>query len=180
MPAQPHEHRAGRDTFTRRNGFGWRRFAAAGVGLLLAGCATFLPDEVPTPPRIEIAELSLTSADPASPQVRMDLRLHNVTDDPLPLERLTYTLWLNNQPFLEGGRDTRFEIPPDGIEVVTLEPTVLSRPAFRELLAVKEGIVSRLPYRIKGLISIAGDAPSIEFEQRGGLSPNPGKPNSFR
>lgn len=147
--------------------------AVAALTVALSACGARPPEL--EPPALRIVELELD----ADESVRISLRVRNPVAATLPAARLGFTVSLDQR---EVGRfDPPFDldVPALGNELIEVE-TRASPEVAGLLRRLEAGELARVPYLIDGGLTTRDDKSRLEFENRGWLSPTPGKPGSFR
>lgn len=151
----------------------WLRTAWLLAVLLLAGCASWLPDyRNLKEPEVSLAGLALSDPNPLAPKFRVRLRVENPNDIDVSLDGADATLELNGRPVATG---------------VSRSPLTLKRLAESELdldiaaqtLGMLEGAAAvlsenRIRYRVQGHLSVLsalGSLGRLPFSFEGVLDP---------
>lgn len=97
------------------------------------------------------------------------LRIRNPNDRTLPINAMTYRLWLDGEEIAAGGGALERQIPAFGEEQVEVSVTAnAARLAARlPLLALRR---DPWPYRISGTVTVAGVVP-IPYRHSGEIDP---------
>jgi hypothetical protein len=111
-------------------------------------------------------------------QVRVDLHLRNINEEPMPLLGVDLDLRLDDQPLGRINQALDSSIAASGFESVSLKVHA-SKASLALLLALQEGESRSLPYELKGNVTTAGNR-KLEFDREGHIYPVPGRPGQFR
>jgi LEA14-like dessication related protein len=142
-----------------------RRFVALLLlALALSGCALFVP-KLETP-RLTIVDVEVRKANFLEQQLRVRLRVENPNDRTLPIQGLSYTIYLGGQAFATGASDASFVVPALGTAEFSMDVTANVAGAVFAILGKPAG--QAIDYQMKGSVELSrGWLRSIPFEQSG-------------
>jgi LEA14-like dessication related protein len=134
------------------------------LAVALSGCALFVP-KLQTP-KLSIVNIELVKASFLEQQLRVRMRVENPNDRSLPIQGLTYTLYLGGQEFATGVSDASFVVPALGTAEFNMDVTANAAGAVFAVLSKPRG--QGIDYRMKGRVELThGWLRSIPFEQSG-------------
>jgi LEA14-like dessication related protein len=137
--------------------------AAALSMLLLSSCALVQLE----PPRLQVIDASLLSADVFRQELRLRMRVHNPNDIELPVRGITYELQVAGETFANGESERDFVVPALDSSEFSIDVTTNAAAALLRVLGNRD----REPtYRVTGKVRLAkGLVKSIPFEHSGTL-----------
>jgi hypothetical protein len=149
-----------------------RSWLAAGLIAVLAGCASTEIRDIP--PLLQIRQLEVLDD-----AVQLALRLRNPNEIAIDVERLAFTLSLDDQPFADYDGRPDVDVVPNSAEefrlrIVPRDAAALA--ALRAFTAAGEGSVS---WHLEGRLDLAQSIDG-RLDQRGRLFPAPGRDNLLR
>jgi LEA14-like dessication related protein len=131
---------------------------------VLAGCALFVPKLLT--PQLTIVDVEVRKANFLEQQLRVRLRVENPNDRTLPIEGISYTIYLGGQAFATGESDASFVVPALGTAEFSMDVTANVAGALFAILGKPAG--RAIDYRMKGSVQLSrGWLRSIPFEQSG-------------
>lgn len=134
------------------------------LAVALSGCALFVP-KLETP-RLSIVDVQVLKANLMEQQLRVRMRVENPNDRTLPVQGLSYTVYLGGQQFATGVSDTSFVVPALGTAEFDMDVTANAAGALFTFLSRPRG--QGIDYRMKGRVELTrGWLRSIPFEQSG-------------
>lgn len=133
-----------------------------------AGCGGRRAPEL-EPPRVSIVELTLAEG-------RAAVRVDNPVRAAMPATTADLTIAVEGRTLLTVSRALDLAIPPLGSELIQV-PLDSASPGARYLDGLGPG--ARAAYQITGTVGLEGRSP-LSVASTGWLTPNPGKPGSFR
>jgi LEA14-like dessication related protein len=134
------------------------------LAVALSGCALFLP-KLQTP-NLSIVDVEVRRANFMEQQLRVRMRVENPNDRSLPIQGLTYTVYLGGQEFATGVSDASFIVPALGTAEFNMDVTANAAGALFAILGRPRG--QGIDYRMKGRVELShGWLRSIPFEQSG-------------
>jgi LEA14-like dessication related protein len=146
---------------------GRRRLRAVALLLLavaLGGCALLVP-RLETP-RLSIIAIRVRKASFLEQQLDVRLRVENPNDRSLPIQAVSYTLFIGGQEFAAGVSDAAFLVPALGTADFDMEVNANAAGALFVILSRPSG--QAVAYRMKGRVQLShGWLRSIPFEERG-------------
>jgi LEA14-like dessication related protein len=134
------------------------------LAVALSGCALFVP-KLETP-RLNIVEIEVVKANFLQQQLRVRMRVENPNDRTLPIQGLSYTVYLSGQEFATGVSDASFVVPALGTAEFNMDVTANAAGALFAVFSKPRG--QGIDYRMKGRVELShGWLRSIPFEQSG-------------
>lgn len=134
------------------------------LALALSSCALLVP-KLQTP-RLSIVNIEVRKASFVEQQLRVRVRVENPNDRSLPVQGLSYTLYISGQAFATGASDASFVVPALGNAEFDMDVTANAAGALFTILAKPPG--QSIDYRMKGRVELSrGWLRSIPFEQSG-------------
>lgn len=130
----------------------------------LSGCALFVPKF--QTPQLTIVDVQVIKANFLQQQLRVRMRVQNPNDRSLPIQGLSYTVYLGGQEFATGVSDASFVVPALGNAEFNMDVTANAAGALFAVLSKPRG--QGIDYRMKGRVELShGWLRSIPFEQSG-------------
>ncbi len=119
-------------------------------------------------------DAAITDRTPDAVVVTFTLEGTNHSDEPLPLDNVTYALNLNGRPVFAGTRDAEAALPPGHTQRVRLPVPVPADQAATTTGAVPYRLTGSMLYRLPGAIAeVFFDSgvrkPSVSFSESGNL-----------
>jgi LEA14-like dessication related protein len=134
------------------------------VAVALSGCALFVP-KLETP-RLNIVDIEVVKANFLQQQLRVRMRVENPNDRTLPIQGLSYTVYLSGQEFATGVSDASFVVPALGTAEFNMDVTANAAGALFAVFSKPRG--QGIDYHMKGRVELShGWLRSIPFEQSG-------------
>ncbi|MGH8319907.1 MAG: LEA type 2 family protein [Steroidobacteraceae bacterium] len=134
------------------------------LAVALAGCTLFVP-KLETP-KLSIVDVEVRKANFLEQQLRVRIHVENPNDRSLPIQGLSYTLYLGGQEFATGVSDTSFVVPARGNAEFNMDVTANAAGALFAILSKPRG--QGIEYHMNGRVELSrGWLRSIPFEQRG-------------
>ena len=134
------------------------------VAVALSGCALIVP-RLQTP-RLSIVDVEVRKANLLEQQLRVRMRVENPNDRTLPVQGLSYTVYLGGQEFATGVSDASFLVPALGTAEFNMDVTANAAGALFAVLSQPRG--QGIDYRMKGRVELThGWLRSIPFEESG-------------
>jgi len=134
------------------------------LAMALPGCA-FLVPKLQTP-RLSVVNIEVRKASFLEQQLRVRVRVENPNDRSLPIQGLSYTLYVGGQAFATGTSDASFVVPALGTAEFDMDVTANAAGALFTILAKPPG--QSIEYRMQGKVELSrGWLRSIPFEQTG-------------
>lgn len=130
----------------------------------LSGCALLVP-RLQTP-RLSIVDIEVRRANFLDQELRVRMRVENPNDRSLPIQGLSYTVYLSGQQFATGVSDASFVVPALGTAEFNMDVTANAAGALFAILSRPRG--QGVDYHMKGRVELShGWLRSIPFEQSG-------------
>ena len=155
--------------------------------LILAGCATLMPQESL---RISVAGLEPLEGKSMEARFAVHLRIQNHSDQPLDYDGVALDLNLRGMRFASGVSDQHGVIPRFGETVINVPVTVPATAILRHLFELAAGDQANarpsVDYQLRGLLGRPGLGGGRHFSTEGQLSlpstelPEPGGVPEFR
>ncbi len=134
------------------------------LAVALSGCALFVP-KLQTP-RLSIVDIEVVKANFLEQQLRVRMRVENPNDRSLPIQGLSYTVYLSGQEFASGVSDASFVVPALGTAEFNMDVTANAAGAIFAVFSKPRG--QGIDYHMKGRVELShGWLRSIPFEQSG-------------
>ena len=146
-----------------------RRLLAAALAAPLAGCAT-LPGGFEKP-RVSVAGLRILEIGLLEQRYLLRLRVQNPNDFGFEVTGMDYALDINGREFASGVSDRRVDVPAYAERSFQVPVTSGLADLVDQLRALDNGRMSRLDYRLRGHVRIAGIPGRIEFDHSDELIP---------
>lgn len=134
------------------------------LAIALSGCALFVP-KLQTP-QLAIVDIQVIKANFMQQRLRVRMRVENPNDRILPIQGLSYTVYLGGQEFATGVSDASFVVPALGNAEFNMDVTANAAGALFAVLSKPHG--QGIDYRMQGRVELShGWLRSIPFEQSG-------------
>ena len=134
------------------------------LAVALSGCALFVPKF--QTPQLAIVDVQVIKANFLQQRLRVRMRVQNPNDRSLPIQGLTYTVYLGGEEFATGVSDASFTVPALGNAEFNMDVTANAAGALFAVLSKPRG--QGIDYRMKGRVELSrGWLRSIPFEQSG-------------
>lgn len=149
-----------------------RRFVhAAGAGVVLgwlAGCTgTWLR---PLKPEVALADVRFEGGNLLEQRFVLTLRVTNPNRFEIPMQGLTFTLDVADQPFAHGMGNRPVTIPALGEALVEVKATT-GLVSFLSQFGKLGKTPGAIPYRLKGRLVTGGRFGDLDFDRRGEMDP---------
>ncbi|KAB7619649.1 LEA type 2 family protein [Alkalilimnicola sp. S0819] len=152
---------------------GRRLFCLLLLALMLTGCARLL--QQPESPRVSLVHLSLRDATVFEQRYRLSLRVQNPNRFALPIEGMSYSLYLGGSEFAHGVSPVGVTVPAFGEEVLEVEMSSNLALAWQQMLRWAEQGVDGVDYRLAGEAQLKGRWLKLPFDYRGRIELAPGE-----
>jgi LEA14-like dessication related protein len=137
------------------------------LAVALSGCTLFVP-KLETP-KLSIVDVEVRKANFLEQQLRVRIRVENPNDRSLPIQGLSYTIYLGGQEFATGVSDASFIVPALGNAEFNMDVTANAAGALFAILSKPPG--QSIDYHMKGRVELShGWLRSIPFEQSGSFT----------
>ena len=134
------------------------------VAVALSACSLLVP-KLQTP-NLSIVDIEVRKANLLEQQLRVRMRVENPNDRTLPIQGLSYTVYLGGQEFATGASDASFVVPALGTAEFDMDVTANAAGAFFAILSQPRG--QGIDYHMKGRVQLShGWLRSIPFEESG-------------
>jgi LEA14-like dessication related protein len=134
------------------------------LAVALSGCALFVP-KLETP-KLNIVDIEVLKANFLEQRLRVRMRVENPNDRSLPIQGLSYTVYLSGQEFATGVSDASFIVPALGTAEFNMDVTANAAGALFAVFSKPRG--QGIDYNMKGRVELShGWLRSIPFEQSG-------------
>jgi LEA14-like dessication related protein len=143
---------------------GMRSVSILLLALALSACSLLVP-KLQTP-SLSIIEVQVLRANFMEQQLRVRMHVQNPNDRSLPVQGLSYTVYLGGQQFATGVSDASFIVPALGSADFNMDVTANAAGALFTILNERRG--QGVDYRMKGRVELShGWLRSIPFEESG-------------
>jgi LEA14-like dessication related protein len=134
------------------------------LAVALSGCTLFVP-KLETP-KLSIVDVEVRKANFLEQQLRVRIHVENPNDRSLPIQGLSYTVYIGGQEFATGVSDASFIVPALGNAEFNMEVTANAAGALFAILSKPPG--QSIEYHMTGRVELSrGWLRSIPFEQSG-------------
>jgi LEA14-like dessication related protein len=134
------------------------------LAVALSGCTLFVP-KLQTP-SLSIVDIEVVKANFLQQRLQVRMRVENPNDRSLPIQGLSYTVYLSGQEFATGVSDASFVVPALGTAEFNMDVTANAAGAIFAILSKPRG--QGIDYHMKGRVELShGWLRSIPFEQSG-------------
>lgn len=134
------------------------------LAVALCGCALLVP-KLQTPD-LSIVDVEVVKANFLEQRLRVRMRVENPNDRSLPIQGLSYTVYLSGQQFATGVSDASFLVPALGTAEFNMDVTANAAGALFAILSHSRG--QAIEYRMQGRVELShGWLRAIPFEQSG-------------
>ncbi|MHB8815889.1 MAG: LEA/WHy family protein [Steroidobacteraceae bacterium] len=134
------------------------------LAVALSGCALFVP-KLQTP-NLSIVDIEVLKANFMEQQLRVRMHVENPNDRSLPVQGLSYTVYLGGQEFASGVSDASFVVPALGTADFNMDVTANAAGALFTVLSKPRG--QGIDYRMTGRVELShGWLRSIPFQESG-------------
>lgn len=163
---RPHCRGGSQGTYSRpMSGPGLIRIAAVLLSAVVLAACTALTER-PDPPHVTLAGLQLTDVNLFEQRYRLTLRVQNPNAVDLPVEGMSYELFVNDREFARGVSPRAVTVPAYGealmeVDVVSSLANVVAQ--LQDLGQERETI----SYRLEGGVSLRGLPGKIPFSHEG-------------
>jgi LEA14-like dessication related protein len=141
-----------------------RTVSALLLAVTLSGCSLLVP-RLQTP-QLSIVEISVLRANFLEQRLRVRMHVENPNDRDLPVQGLSYTVYLGGQQFATGASDASFIVPALGSADFNMDVTANAAGALFTILGERRG--QGIAYRMQGRVELSrGWLRSIPFEESG-------------
>jgi len=138
---------------------------------LLAGCSSGLVRN--QPPLVQISAWEIDGE-----QLKVDLHLRNVNEEPMPLSAVSLTIRLGDVLLAEHRQSLASSVATSGFESVPLRLSPTTE-GLAELKSLEDGSRKSLTYTLKGSVVTTGNR-ELPFTRDGHIYTVPGRPGQFR
>ena len=134
------------------------------LAVALSGCALVVP-KLETP-KLSIVDVEVRKANLLEQQLRVRMRVENPNDRSLPVQGLSYTVYLGGQEFATGVSAASFVVPALGTAEFNMNVSTNAAGALFTIFSRPRG--EGIDYRMEGRVHLShGWLRSIPFEQSG-------------
>jgi LEA14-like dessication related protein len=133
------------------------------LAIAVSGCA--LVPKLQTP-KFSIVDIEVHQANFLEQQLRVRVRVENPNDRSLPVQGISYTVYVGGQQFATGASDAGFLVPALGTAEFNMDVTANVAGALLAILGKPRG--QAIEYRMKGKVELSGGwLRSVPFEESG-------------
>lgn len=133
--------------------------------VLIGGCAALRHQ--PEPPIVSLAGIQMREMTLFEQRYRLQLRLQNPNDAPLPISGLHCRLFINEREFAQGVSAAAVDVPRFGEAVVAVDVVSDLRRVFEQLRDTGGRQRENISYRLSGKVAVEGRPLMLPFEYRG-------------
>jgi len=134
------------------------------AAIALCGCALIVP-KLETP-KFSIVDIEVHRASFLEQRLQVRVRVENPNDRSLPIQGLSYTVYVGGEQFATGVSDASFVVPALGTAEFNMNVTANIAGALFAILGKPRG--QAIEYRMKGRVELSrGWLRSIPFEESG-------------
>ncbi len=141
------------------------------VVVIFAGCAG--TDRISDPPYITLSNINLLNMGVFEQRYRIMMRIQNPNDVPIPINGMSYRIYINEQDFARGVSDKTVTIPGFGEEVIEINATSDLTSMLKQFQKLMSGGIQKVSYRLTGKARLANRMRSLPFEYKGKLDLHP-------
>jgi len=147
------------------------------MALLLTACA-LLP-EPPEPPNVTLSDLKIVDVGIFEQQYRVQLRIQNTNNYPLPIIGMNFKLQLNDKHFAQGVSGQSVNVAAFTDELLTVDVVSNLSNIIQQLQTLGSEVDTAFRYRLSGKLTLSDHIRKVPFEHLGQvtLSSNPTKGN---
>ncbi|MDX1764658.1 MAG: LEA type 2 family protein [bacterium] len=131
----------------------------------MAGCAGLT--KRPEPPEVSLANMAILNAGLFEQRYRLQLRLQNPNDFPLPIKGMKYQITINDKAFARGVSSDSVTIPAFSEALVDVEGISNLSTLVDQLFELGHTGKEKIQYRLSGSARLANQPLSIPFEYQG-------------
>jgi LEA14-like dessication related protein len=138
--------------------------ALAMLFMSMQGCSVLQLE----PPRLQVIDVSLLSADVLKQQLRVRMRVHNPNNMELPVSGITYEVQVAGETFANGESQRDIRVPALGATEFDVDVTANAAAALLRVLGNRDR--GDPAYRVLGNVHLAkGLIRTIPFEHTGSI-----------
>lgn len=141
----------------------WRWFAAAGAGIVLAGCVGLMGRE---PINVNMVGLDPLPGEGMELRMAVKLRVQNPNDTALDYDGIAVELDVRGATFATGVSNERGSIARFGEAIVTVPVSISALAVMRQAIGLSSGESARINYTLRGRMAGAGMG-GMRFESSG-------------
>ncbi len=144
------------------------RSTVLGLLVVVGGCATSVENLVEMP-RVELRDVDVLGLGFSNQSFLLSFSVSNPNPFPLPVNDVSYALWLDGQRFASGRTKSEFSVPADGESqfAISVELNLL-QTAPRLLTIVRDGNGEQYSYELEGEFGIDLPlAPTVPYRHTG-------------
>jgi hypothetical protein len=128
-----------------------RSLLSLALVVLAAGCSS---TSTLAPPRVELTGITALSPAASSQRFRVSLLLTNPNSEPLPIDKLQFSVRLAGEGRLEGDWGA-LTLAPQNTETLSVEVPGDLVSSLSRLMSLLQGPESGLPYELVGTVTLA-------------------------
>ncbi len=133
--------------------------------ILFAGCAGIRM--MLQPPDVSLVNIVPIQFTLFEQRYRLQLRIQNPNEDPLPIRGMKYKVYLNEQEFAHGVSRQPVTVPAFGEALFDVEVTSDLGGVLKQIGELSKGERKKFKYRLAGGIKIAHQPVSLPFSYKG-------------
>lgn len=132
-----------------------------------AGCAG--TGKISEPPYITLSNINLLNMGVFEQRYRIRMRIQNPNDVAIPIDGMSYHIFINDKDFARGVSNKSVIIPEFGEEVVEIEAVSDMTSILRQFQEFTAGGIQKVSYRLTGKARLANRMRKLPFEYKGEL-----------
>ena len=140
------------------------------VAAVLTGCAG--TGRISEPPYISLSNINLLNMGVFEQRYRITMRIQNPNDVIIPIDGMSYRIFINEQDFARGVSDKSVTIPEFGEKVIEIDAASDLTSVLRQFQKLMSGGTKKVSYRLIGKAKLANRMRKLPFEYKGELDLN--------
>ncbi len=137
------------------------------VVALFAGCAS--TGKISEPPYITLSNINLLNMGVFEQRYRIMMRIQNPNDVVIPINGMSYRIFINEKDFARGVSNKPVIIPEFGEEVIEIDAASDLTSMLRLFQKLMTGGIQKVSYRLTGKAKLANRMRRLPFEYKGEL-----------
>jgi LEA14-like dessication related protein len=140
------------------------------TALLVAGCTTLRPGfETPS---VDVTSFTLLPSQTLAPSFEIGMRIVNPNAESLNLRGISYKVFLNDHPVVEGAANELPVVPAYGEAKFNVIATVGLVESIRFVNDMLQNAHGEVAYRLAAKLDLGAMTPAIRVEKTGSFTPN--------
>ncbi len=138
------------------------------ITLLLNACA-LLP-EPPEPPNVTLSDLKIIDVTIFEQRYRVQLRIQNTNNYPLPIIGMNFKLQLNDKHFAQGVSNQSVNVAAFSDELLTVDVVSNLSNIIEQLQTLSSEVDTAFRYRLSGKLTLSDHIRKVPFEHLGEIT----------